>query len=121
MRTAERLHKEALAIYFVFKHPRVPWYARLVAVCVAAYLLSPIQLIPSWIPLIGYLDDVLVLFLGGKLVQKMIPADVLRDCRELAEAAELGRKERMRLVAIAALGLLASVIVSVLVVIYRPR
>jgi uncharacterized membrane protein YkvA (DUF1232 family) len=93
---AQRLQKEAQLFYFIFKHPRTPWYARLVAACAASYVLSPIQLIPNFIPVIGTLDDFLVLFLGAKLLQKITQADVLAECRARADAAEIRRKEELR-------------------------
>lgn len=95
---AKRLHKEARVSYLLCKHPRVPWYARLVAGGTAVYVFSPIQIIPSFIPLIGFLDDLLVLFLGIKLLLRIIPADVLKECRELADA-EVRRKDEIRLAA----------------------
>jgi uncharacterized membrane protein YkvA (DUF1232 family) len=64
---AHRLKKEVQVFYFAFRHPRAPWYARLVAACIAGYVLSPIQLIPSFIPVIGFLDDLLILFVGANL------------------------------------------------------
>lgn len=94
---AQQLQKEAHVFYFVFKHPRTPWYARLVAACTAGYLFSPIQLIPSFIPVIGFLDDFLVLFLGAKLLLRITPPDVLTECRQFAETASLRRKEEIRL------------------------
>ena len=92
---AQQLHKEAHVFYLAFKHPRVHWYARLVAICTASYLLSPIQFIPSFIPGIGFLDDLLVLFLGAKLLRKITPPDVWTECRELAEKAKLRRGEEI--------------------------
>ncbi len=92
---AQRLQKQGYVFYFAFKHPRTPWYARLVAACAAGYPLSPIQLIPNFIPVIGFLDDFLVLFLGAKLLQRIIPADVLAESRQSAEAAETRRKEEI--------------------------
>jgi len=74
----------------------MPWYARLVAACTAGYLFSPIQLIPSFIPAIGFLDDLLVLFLGVKLLQKITPPDVLTECHHLAEAADVQNKDETR-------------------------
>ena len=71
------------------------WYSRLVAICTASYQLSPIQLIPNFIPEIGFLDDLLVIFLGTKLLRKITPADVMTECRELAEKAELRRKDEI--------------------------
>jgi uncharacterized membrane protein YkvA (DUF1232 family) len=94
MQRVYRLQKGAHVFYLVFKHRRTPWYARLVAACTAGYLFSPIQLIPNFIPVIGSLDDMLVLFVGSRLLQKITPADVLIECRELAEAAELRRKAK---------------------------
>lgn len=93
---AQRFQKKAHVFYFAFKHPRMPWYARLVAACTAGYLFSPIQLIPSFIPLIGFLDDLLVLFVGVKLLQRITPPDVLTECHQLAEAAEVRRKDEIR-------------------------
>jgi uncharacterized membrane protein YkvA (DUF1232 family) len=122
---AQRLHKEAHVFYFVLKHPRTRWYAKLVAACTAGYLLSPIQLIPNFIPVIGCLDDVLVVFLGVKLLRRITPTDVLSECRGLADAAAMRRKEEIRSraaiiasVIIAALWLLAAVAASALMAAY---
>jgi uncharacterized membrane protein YkvA (DUF1232 family) len=124
-RRAQRLQKEAHVFYFVFRHPRTRWYARLVAACAAGYVFSPIQLIPNFIPVIGTLDDFLVLFLGVKLLQRITPADVLTECRELADAAETRRKEEMRWVAaiaapvaIVTVWFLAAIVASALMAAY---
>jgi len=93
---AELIQREADVYYFAFKHPRVRWYAKLVAACCAGYLFSPIQLIPSYIPVIGFLDDFLVLLVGAKLLQRITPSEVLTECRQLADAAEIRRKEGSR-------------------------
>jgi len=89
---AQQVQTQAHVFYLAFKHPRTPWYARLVAACTAGYLFSPIQLIPSFIPVIGFLDDFLVLFLGVKLIQRIVPPDVLFECRQHADDAEVRRK-----------------------------
>jgi uncharacterized membrane protein YkvA (DUF1232 family) len=122
---AQRLHKEAHVFYFVFKHPRTRWYTRCVAACSAGYLLSPVQLIPSFIPLIGFLDDFLILFLGAKVIRKLTPPDVLAECRELADAAETRRKEEIRSMAamvssvvVTTVWIGGAVIASVLIVAY---
>ena len=91
---AQKLQKEAHVFYFAFKHPGTPWYARLIAACAAGYLLSPIQIIPSFIPVIGFMDDLVVLVVGFKLIQKAISPAVLKECREQAEAAELKRRAK---------------------------
>ena len=118
---AQRLHREAQVYYLVFKHPRAPWYARVVAACCAGYIFSPIQLIPSYIPVIGFLDDFLVLLMGARLLQRIIPADVLNECRQLADAAEMRRNEEIKSTAavassvvIVAVWLLAAVGASIL-------
>ena len=82
-----KLKKETLAIYLACKDSRVPWYARALAAVVVAYALSPIDLIPDIIPVIGYLDDLILVPLGIALVLRMIPPDVLAECREKAETA----------------------------------
>jgi len=84
---ARQLKKETYAIYIACKDPRVPWYARVFAGFVVAYALSPIDLIPDVIPILGYLDDLILVPLGIILVLKMIPPAVLAECREKAEAA----------------------------------
>jgi uncharacterized membrane protein YkvA (DUF1232 family) len=125
---AQGLHREAHVFYFAFKHPRMPWYARLVAACTVGYVFSPIQLIPNFIPVIGFSDDVLVLFLGVKLLQRITPRDVLTECREVAEVAELQRREEIgspgavaASVIIAALWLLVAVGATALMVAYIPH
>jgi uncharacterized membrane protein YkvA (DUF1232 family) len=80
-----QLKKETYAIYIACKDPRVPWYARVFAGVVVAYAFSPIDLIPDVIPILGYLDDLILVPLGIILVIKMIPPDVLAECREKAE------------------------------------
>lgn len=69
------------------RDPRTPWYARLVIVIVVAYALSPIDLIPDFIPVLGYLDDLLLLPFGLFLALKLIPAAVLADARQAAQQA----------------------------------
>lgn len=86
---AERLRSEVRVFYFAVKHPRMPWLARFVAACTVGYVLSPIQLIPNFIPVIGFADDLVVLLLGIKLLRRMTPSDVLTECRKLAETAEM--------------------------------
>ena len=82
---ARLLKREVYALYYVCKHPRVPWYAKLVATCVVAYAFSPIDLIPDPVPVLGYLDDLVLVPLGVALVLRLIPDDVLAECRRRAE------------------------------------
>ena len=95
-----QLKKETYAIYIACKDPRVPWYARVFAGFVVAYAFSPIDLIPDVIPILGYLDDLVLVPLGIMLVLKMIPPGVLAECREKAEAAMGQGKPTSRIAAI---------------------
>lgn len=89
---AARLKTEVHALYLAYRDPRVPWYARLFALCVAAYALSPLDLIPDMIPVLGYLDDLLLIPLGVVLAIRMIPDEVLAECRERARAESVDRR-----------------------------
>jgi uncharacterized membrane protein YkvA (DUF1232 family) len=78
------LKRDVVAIAFAVRDPRVPWYAKAVGACVVAYALSPIDLIPDFVPVIGYLDDLVLVPLGLLLVLRFIPADVLAEHRVAA-------------------------------------
>ena len=78
---ARGLKRDVHAVYLAARDPRTPWYARAAAMLVAAYALSPIDLIPDFIPILGYLDDLLIVPLGIFLVVRLIPADVLEEHR----------------------------------------
>ena len=80
--TAGRLKREVYALYLACKDPRVPWYARMLAAVVVGYAFSPVDLIPDPVPILGYLDDLILIPLGIALVLKMIPAEVMQDCRQ---------------------------------------
>jgi uncharacterized membrane protein YkvA (DUF1232 family) len=82
------IKRDTHAIYLAARDPRVPWYAKALGIAVAAYALSPIDLIPDFIPVLGYLDDIIIVPLGIALVVKLIPADVMAEHRELATAAQ---------------------------------
>jgi uncharacterized membrane protein YkvA (DUF1232 family) len=82
---AKALKVEIFAIYIAYRDPRVPWYARIFAACVVGYAFSPIDLIPDPIPILGYLDDLILVPLGIKLAIKMIPANVMAESKEKAK------------------------------------
>lgn len=86
---ARRLKREVVAVHRAARDPRTPWHARVVALCVVAYALSPIDLIPDFVPVLGYLDDVVIVPLGMLLVLRLIPADVIAEHRAAAEGARL--------------------------------
>lgn len=79
-----RLKSETYALYLAYKDPRVPWYAKLFAAIVIGYAFSPIDLIPDFIPVVGYLDDLILVPAGIALALRMIPAEVMADARETA-------------------------------------
>lgn len=83
---ARQLKVEVYALYLAYRDPRVPWHARLFALLVVGYAFSPLDLIPDPIPVLGYLDDLVLIPLGIALALKMIPASVLAECRAQAKA-----------------------------------
>jgi len=85
---ARALKRETYAMYLAVRDPRTPWYARVVAGAVLAYALSPFDLIPDFIPVIGLLDDLILVPLGFALALKLIPAPIMVDCRSRADAAQ---------------------------------
>lgn len=84
---ARLVKRDIHAIYLCSRDPRVPWYAKALAIFVAAYALSPIDLIPDFVPVLGYLDDLILVPAGIWLVVRLIPAHVMAEQRELAAAA----------------------------------
>jgi len=84
---AHLIKRDVHAVYLASRDPRVPWYAKALAIVVAGYAVSPLDLIPDFIPVLGYLDDVLLLPLGIYLVVKLIPPTIMAEHRAEAEAA----------------------------------
>src|SRR5260370_28044382 len=85
---ARIVRRDVHAIYLAARDPRVPWYAKALAACVAGYALSPIDLIPDFIPVLGYLDDLLIVPLGILAVARLIPPDILAQHRAAALRAQ---------------------------------
>jgi uncharacterized membrane protein YkvA (DUF1232 family) len=85
---ARSIKRDAHALYLAARDPRTPWYAKILAVCVAAYALSPIDLIPDFIPVLGYLDDMVIVPLGILAVVKLIRPEVMAEHRAAAAQAE---------------------------------
>lgn len=100
---ARKLKQQTLVVYFAARDPRTPWPARLVALGVAAYALSPIDLIPDFIPVLGLLDDLVIVPLGLMLVLRLLPAEVLAVARAKAEHAASKPTSRIMAVAIVAI------------------
>ena len=78
---AKQLKVEVYALYLAYQDPRVPWFAKVFVACVVGYAFSPIDLIPDFIPIIGYLDDLVLIPLGIKLALSMIPENVMNESR----------------------------------------
>ncbi|WP_394235813.1 YkvA family protein [Niallia oryzisoli] len=91
---AKSLKRQIFILYYACKDERVPWYAKVFTACIVAYAFSPVDLIPDFIPILGYLDDVILLPLGIMFALKMIPKGVLSDCEVKAE--ELMQKGKPR-------------------------
>lgn len=101
---ARSIKRDVIALWLAARDPRVPWYAKAVAATVAAYALSPIDLIPDFIPVLGYLDDLILVPLGIMAAVKLIPPDVMTDLR--TQALDKGRpKSTVGLVIVAAIWL----------------
>jgi uncharacterized membrane protein YkvA (DUF1232 family) len=86
---AGTIKRDVHAVYLAARDPRTPWYAKALALCVAGYALSPIDLIPDFIPVLGYLDDAIILPLGILAVVKLIPPGVMAEHRAAAALSEL--------------------------------
>jgi uncharacterized membrane protein YkvA (DUF1232 family) len=117
-RRARALKVETLALYLVARDPRVPWYARLFVALVVAYALSPIDLIPDFVPVLGYLDDLILVPAGIALALRMAPPFVLEECRARARSElDPGRPpSRTAMVAIVSIWLVSAALATWVVV-----
>jgi uncharacterized membrane protein YkvA (DUF1232 family) len=97
---ARRLKLEVYALYLAYRDPRVPWYARAFAACVVGYAFCPIDLIPDPIPILGYLDDLVLVPLGIKAALAMMPAEVIVESRQKAQAVMAQGKPVNRVAAV---------------------
>ena len=93
---AKRIKRDAMTLWFARSHPRTPWHAKALGLFVVAYALSPIDLIPDFIPVLGYLDDVILLPVLIWLTVRLLPPDVLAECRAQAERWMLESRSRPR-------------------------
>ena len=107
-RWARSVTRDVVAVYFAGRDPRVPWYAKAVAAAVAAYALSPIDLIPDFIPVLGYFDELVILPLGIMLAVKLIPPEIMAEHRAAALNAEGEPQSRAAAAAIVAIWLAAA-------------
>ena len=105
---AREVKRDTLALYLACRRPETPWYAKLLAVGIVTYALSPIDLIPDFVPVLGYLDDVVILPAGIVLAVKLIPQHVMAECREDARRMSERPTSTAGLVVILAIWLLAA-------------
>jgi uncharacterized membrane protein YkvA (DUF1232 family) len=112
------LERDVHALYLAARDPRVPWYAKVVALAVAAYALSPIDLIPDFVPVLGYLDDLVIVPLGIMLAIRLIPPAIMAEHRATAAAAVARPRSRVAAVAIVALWIVSA---ALLLWLLRPR
>jgi uncharacterized membrane protein YkvA (DUF1232 family) len=99
------LKGETFALYLAARHPDTPWYAKVFVAGIVAYAFSPIDLIPDFIPVLGYLDDLVLIPLGIAVAIKMIPPEVLAECRSRAQASITGGKPVSRIAAVVVVGI----------------
>src|ERR671919_3180339 len=97
---ARQLSAQTYALYLAYRHPRTPWYAKVFAALVIGYVFSPIDPIPDFIPVVGLLDEMVVVPAGVLVAARMIPADVLAECREKAREAMEGERPVSRVAAV---------------------
>jgi uncharacterized membrane protein YkvA (DUF1232 family) len=116
---ARRLKQETLALYLAARHPATPWYAKVWAGAIVAYALSPIDLIPDFIPVLGYLDDVIILPAMIWVALRLVPIAVMTECR--AQAADVFADGRPVNRAAAAVIVAIWVFVAVLVTVWFVR
>jgi uncharacterized membrane protein YkvA (DUF1232 family) len=116
---AGQLKLEVYALYIAYKDSRTPWYAKVFAAVVVGYAFSPIDLIPDPIPILGYLDDLILVPLGAMLVVKLIPSDVMADSRQKAREVMAQGKPVNKLAAAIIVFIWIGLLVAAVVIVYR--
>lgn len=114
-RRAKQLKREVSALALAYKDPRTPWYARAVVAVIVIYAISPIDLIPDFVPVLGYLDDLILVPLGIALALRLIPPNVMAECREQALLAEGRPTSWVGAIIIVAIWLISASFVGLLV------
>ena len=117
---ARDLKLQTYALYYAYQDPRTPWYAKAFTALVVAYAFSPIDLIPDFIPVLGYLDDLVIVPLGVWLALKLVPTQVMAECRARAEASLGEGKSRFKFMAVIIIAIWALAILFVVLLIFRP-
>jgi len=118
---ARRLNRDVHAVYLASRDPRVPWHAKVLAIAVATYALSPIDLIPDFIPVLGYLDDLIIVPLGIWLVVRLIPEEIMVEHRATADKAAQRPVSRAGMVVIMMLWIFGALVLGWIVYAYWDR
>jgi uncharacterized membrane protein YkvA (DUF1232 family) len=105
---AKGIRDDAIALFLAARDPRTPWYAKATAACVAAYALSPSDLIPDFIPVLGYIDDLLIVPAGIWIAVRLMPAELMDEFRAAAEKVEARPRSRVGALLVVALWLVAA-------------
>ncbi len=116
---ARSLNQEVYALYLAYKDPRTPWYAKVLTAVVVAYAFSPIDLVPDFIPVFGYLDDLVLVPLGAYLAVRLIPQQVMSDCRLKAQEVMAEGKPVNKTAAVVIVLVWIASIVAVGILVYR--
>jgi uncharacterized membrane protein YkvA (DUF1232 family) len=103
---ARTLKRDVHAIYLAARSPRVPWHVKIIAIAVAGYALSPVDLIPDFIPVLGYVDDLIIVPLGVWLVLSLIPEEVMAEYRAIADEAATRPRSNVAAITIIAIWIL---------------
>jgi uncharacterized membrane protein YkvA (DUF1232 family) len=112
---ARDIKRDVRALYLASRDPRVPWYAKALGIAVAAYALSPIDLIPDFVPVLGYLDDLIIVPLGIFLVVRLIPPDIMAEHRAAAAAVDTSSAGRRAAAVIVSVWMVSAVLAGWLV------
>lgn len=111
-RWARRVKQDLVVVYLAVRDPRTPWYVKVLAGAVVAYALSPIDLIPDFVPVLGYLDDLIIVPLGLLLVIRLIPSDLIEEYRAKADRMERAPANRIAAIVIIVFWLLLAALVG---------
>src|SRR5918997_615109 len=103
-RRARQLSSQTYTLFLAYRHPRTPWYAKVFAALIVGYVFSPIDPIPDFIPVVGLLDELVVVPIGVIIARRMIPIDVFEECRQKAREVAEGEKPVSRVAAVVIVG-----------------
>ena len=116
---ARHLKAETFALYLAARDPRTPWYAKLLVAGIVAYAFSPVDLIPDFVPVLGYLDDLILIPAGIALAIKLVPDSVLADCRAQAQKTLTNGKPVSRVAGVVILGIWIALVALCIVWVYE--